>query len=38
MKTQPSLEQHEEMIEWRGTFDIEAFDAKKVTKEMRMVK
>lgn len=34
----PQHEQHEEMIEWRATFDIEAFAAKKATKEMRKVK
>ena len=31
-------EQHEEMLEWRGAFDPEAFDAKKATKQMRKVK
>ena len=31
----PMHEQHEEMLEWRGPFDPEAFDAKKATKEMR---
>jgi hypothetical protein len=31
----PRDEQHEEMLQWRGPFDPEAFDAKKVTKEMR---
>jgi Plasmid pRiA4b ORF-3-like protein len=31
----PENEQHEEMLEWRGSFDPEAFDAKKATKEMR---
>ena len=31
-------EQHEEMLEWRGQFDPEAFDAKKATKVMRKVK
>lgn len=31
-------EQHEEMLEWRGPFDPEAFDAKKATKEIRKVK
>jgi hypothetical protein len=30
-------EQHEEMLEWRGPFAPEAFDAKKATKEMRIV-
>ena len=34
----PENEQHEEMLEWRGAFDPEAFDAKKATKEMRKVK
>ena len=33
----PKHEQHEEMLEWRGPFDPEAFDAKKATKEMRKV-
>ena len=33
----PRDEQHEEMLQWRGPFDPEAFDAKKVTKEMRKV-
>lgn len=31
-------EQHEELLEWRGPFDPEAFDAKKATKAMRKVK
>lgn len=31
-------EQHEEMLEWRGPFDPEAFDAKKATNGMRKVK
>jgi len=31
----PTNEQHEEMLEWRGPFDPEAFDPKKATKEMR---
>jgi hypothetical protein len=31
-------EQHEDMVEWRGPFDSEAFDAKKATREMRKVK
>jgi len=31
----PKHEQHEEMLEWRGPFDPEAFDVKKATKEMR---
>jgi hypothetical protein len=30
-------EQHEEMLEWRGSFDSEAFDAKSATKQMRKV-
>ncbi len=34
----PEHEQHDEMLEWRGPFDPEAFDAKKATKEMRKVK
>ncbi len=34
----PQDERHEEMLEWRGPFDPEAFDAKKATKEMRKVK
>jgi hypothetical protein len=28
-------EQHEELLEWRGSFDPEAFDPKNATKEMR---
>jgi len=31
----PQDERHEELLEWRGPFDPEAFDAKKTTKEMR---
>lgn len=31
----PKHEEHKEMLEWRGPFDPEAFDAKKATKEMR---
>ena len=34
----PEHEQHDEMLDWRGPFDPEAFDAKKATKEMRKVK
>ena len=34
----PKHEQHEEMLEWRGLFDPEAFDAKKATKEMKKLK
>ena len=34
----PEHERHGEMLEWRGPFDAEAFDAKKATKEMRKVK
>jgi len=34
----PQHDQHEEMLEWRGPFDPEAFDAKTATKEMRKVK
>ena len=31
----PEHEQHEELLEWRGPFDPEAFDPKKATKEMQ---
>jgi hypothetical protein len=34
----PKHERHEEMMEWRGPFDPEAFDAKKATRDMRKVK
>ena len=34
----PKHEQHEELLEWLGPFDPEAFDVKKATKEMRKVK
>ena len=34
----PKNEQHEEMLEWRGPFDPEAFDANKATKAMRKLK
>ena len=34
----PKHEQHEELLEWGGPFDPEAFDAKNATKEMRRVK
>ena len=34
----PKHEQHDELLEWRGPFDAEAFDVKKATKEMRKVK
>ena len=34
----PKHEQHEEMLEWRGAFDPEAFDAEWATKEMRKLK
>jgi hypothetical protein len=34
----PKHERHEEMSEWRGLFDPEAFDATAATKEMRKVK
>jgi Plasmid pRiA4b ORF-3-like protein len=34
----PQHEQHEEMLEWRGPIDPEAFDANQATKEMRKVK
>ena len=33
----PKHEQHDEMLEWRGPFDPDAFDAKKATREMRKV-
>jgi hypothetical protein len=33
----PQHERHEELLEWRGPFDPEAFDAKEATKEMRKV-
>ena len=36
--TDPHHEQHEEMLEWRGPFDPEAFDPKKATTEMRKVR
>ncbi|MBP89731.1 MAG: hypothetical protein CMJ64_24005 [Planctomycetaceae bacterium] len=31
----PQHERHEELMEWRGPFDPDEFDAKKVTREMR---
>jgi len=34
----PKHEQHDELLEWRGPFDPEAFDVKQATKEMRKVK
>jgi hypothetical protein len=34
----PRHERHAELLEWRGPFDPEAFDAKKATREMRKVK
>ena len=34
----PKHEQHEEMLEWRGPFDPDTFDAKQATKEMKRVK
>jgi hypothetical protein len=34
----PKHDQHEELLEWRGPFDPEAFEAKRATKEMRKVK
>lgn len=34
----PKHEEHAEMLEWIGPFDPDAFDAKKVTREMRKVK
>ena len=33
--TDPSHEQHEDFLEWRGSFDAEQFDAVKATKAMR---
>lgn len=33
----PKHEQHEDMLEWRGPFDPEAFDPKTATREMRKV-
>ena len=33
----PQHERHDELLEWRGPFDPEAFDAKEATKEMRKV-
>jgi hypothetical protein len=33
----PRHERHEELLEWRGPFDPEAFDAKKATRAMRKV-
>jgi hypothetical protein len=33
----PQHERHEELLEWRGPFDPEAFNVKKATKEMRKV-
>ena len=33
-----STSRHDELLEWRGPFAPEAFDAKKATKEMRKVK
>jgi hypothetical protein len=34
----PEHEQHDELLEWRGPFDPEAFDPKKATGEMRKVR
>jgi hypothetical protein len=34
----PQNERHEELLEWRGPFDPEAFDVKKATREMRKLK
>ena len=34
----PEHEEHEEMLEWRGPFDPEAFDAEQATKVMRKIK
>lgn len=36
--TNPQHEQHMEMLEWRGPFDPEAFDAKKATRKMSKAK
>lgn len=36
--TDPHHEQHEELLEWRGPFDPEAFDAKMATGQMRKVR
>ena len=33
----PQHERHEELLEWRGPFDPEAFNVKKAKKEMRKV-
>ena len=33
----PSHEQHQEMLEWRGPFDPAAFDAEQATKQMRKI-
>ena len=34
----PDHERHEELMEWRGPFNPDAFDAKKTTREMKKVK
>ena len=34
----PKHERHEELLEWRGPFDAEAFDLKRATKEMRKIR
>lgn len=34
----PKHEQHKDLLEWRGPFDREAFDAKSATKEMRSIR
>jgi len=34
----PEHEQHQEMLEWRGSFDPSVFDTKKATKRIRKVK
>lgn len=34
----PEHEQHDELLNWRGPFDPEAFDPKKATREMRKVR
>ena len=36
--TDPAHEQHAELLEWRGPFDAEAFDAAKITSGMRRVR
>lgn len=34
----PEHEQHDELLNWRGSFDPEAFDSKQATREMRKVR